>query len=72
MRIDLVSMLLGFGIGYLALTEEGKKQLIKISNVGGEVMNSVAEKYISKPINSFLEVNKDVDEKVPDGDGKEG
>lgn len=71
MRVDLTSMLLGFGLGYLALTEEGKKQLIRVSNIGGEVMNNVAEKYISKPINSFLEVNKDVDEKVPDGDGKE-
>lgn len=71
MRIDLTSMLLGFGIGYLALTEEGKKQLIKASNTGGKLVNTMAEKYLTKPINSLLEVNKDVDEKVPDGDGKE-
>lgn len=71
MRIDLTSLFLGFGLGYLALTEEGKKQVIKVSNSGGKIVNSVAEKYLVKPINSLLEVSKDVDEKVPDGDGKE-
>lgn len=29
MKIDLMSLMLGFGVGYLALTESGRKQLIK-------------------------------------------
>ena len=46
MKLDLVSLMLGFGVGYLALTESGRKQLIKVSNQGGELVNKLTDKYI--------------------------
>lgn len=46
MKIDLMSLMLGFGVGYLALTESGRKQLIKVSNQGGGLVNKLTDKYI--------------------------
>ena len=54
MKLDLVSLMLGFGVGYLALTESGRKQLIKVSNQGGELVNKLTDKYIGEPIRKAL------------------
>lgn len=49
-----ISKMLGFGVGYLALTESGRKQLIKVSNQGGELVNKLTDKYIGEPISKAL------------------
>ena len=54
MKLDLVSLMLGFGVGYLALTESGRKQLIKVSNQGGELVNKLTDKQIGEPISKAL------------------
>lgn len=54
MKIDLMSLMLGFGVGYLALTESGRKQLIKVSNQGGELVSKLTDKYIGEPISKAL------------------
>lgn len=54
MKLDLVSLMLGFGVGYLALTESGRKQLIKVNNQGGELVNKLTDKYIGEPISKAL------------------
>ena len=72
MRVDLASLALGFGIGYLALTESGRKQAIKISNQGGEILKKLADKYVGEPISKVLGgVENVATEKVADGTDKE-
>lgn len=54
MRLNLPSTIFGFALGYLVMTEDGRRLANKVSNVGGGLVEKFADSMTGLPVSTVM------------------